>query len=314
VIKRCLQAPGPHLPIAGTQSIEISLAGAQRFTKLATMVDMKPIARAMPWVARSAAMVSRYRTALAYYRPKLRQIHAWTLRSRERTNFTYDLEPVNIEYLAAFTSAVTGAPCDEILSYFDELQHDLALKAHVARTVAQDPDYRWRSDPNARYGRRLGWYAIVRAQKPKVVVETGVDKGLGSLVLTSALLRNRRDGYAGEYFGLDIDPGAGHLLHGEYASCGRILVGDSCDSLKNLNRSIDLFIGDSDHSASYEELEYETAAPKFSSSSVVISDNAHVTDELFKFARRSGRRFLFFQERPHEHWYPGGGIGAAFGG
>ena len=40
--------------------------------------------------------------------------------------------------------------------------------------------------------------------------------------------------------------------------------------------------------------------------------NAHCSDELFKFAGRSGRRFLYFQERPKNHWYDGGGIGVAF--
>ena len=39
------------------------------------------------------------------------------------------------------------------------------------------------------YGRRLGWYALVRALKPRTVVETGADKGLGSCVLAALRLR-----------------------------------------------------------------------------------------------------------------------------
>ena len=35
----------------------------------------------------------------------------------------------------------------------------------------------------------------------------------------------------------------------------------------------------------------------------------HLMDE----AEKSGRKFLYFQERPKDHWYPGAGIGAAFG-
>jgi hypothetical protein len=38
-----------------------------------------------------------------------------------------------------------------------------------------------------------------------------------------------------------------------------------------------------------------------------------VTPEIHNFARKSGRKFLYFQERPKDHWYPGAGIGAAFG-
>ena len=31
--------------------------------------------------------------------------------------------------------------------------------------------------------------------KPKIVVETGVDKGLGACVLTAALMKNSEEGY-----------------------------------------------------------------------------------------------------------------------
>jgi len=44
----------------------------------------------------------------------------------------------------------------------------------------------------------------------------------------------------------------------------------------------------------------------------VLSDNAEVTDELLKFARASGREFLFFTENPRGHWAHGCGIGVAY--
>jgi predicted O-methyltransferase YrrM len=278
------------------------------------MLDLKPLARTWPWLIRPAAMVYRYRLARSYYRPKLRQIRSWTLQSRELTNFTYDLEPANIEYMAAFIAVVTRKSCDEILGYFAELQQDTQLKQHIASLLSTHPDYRWKSDPEARYGRRLGWYAVVRAKKPKLVVETGVEKGLGAVVLAAALLRNRAEGHDGRYLGTDINPNAGHLLQGEYARCGQILFGDSCESLRQLSSSVELFINDSDHSAEYEAREYAVVAPTLSADALLISDNAHVTDALFAFARRTDRRFLFFQERPKDHWYPGAGIGVAFNG
>ena len=51
----------------------------------------------------------------------------------------------------------------------------------------------------------------------------------------------------------------------------------------------------------------------FFASAVVLGDNAHVTDKLYQFATRTGRKFLFFQQKPLNHWYPGAGIGAAYG-
>jgi hypothetical protein len=77
-----------------------------------------------------------------------------------------------------------------------------------------------------------------------------VDQGMGAVVLCAALKRNAAD-YTGRYFGTDINPVAGYFLSGEYASCGKILYGDSLKSHETLDK-IDVFINDSDHSAEYE--------------------------------------------------------------
>jgi predicted O-methyltransferase YrrM len=228
------------------------------------------------------------------------------------TNFTYDLEARNVEYLGAFVSEITGRPLEEILGFLSEIENDQDLKAHVARLVASDPEWRMKADLEARYGRRLGWYAAVRALKPRVVVETGVDKGLGAVVLAAALLRNGEEGFPGRYFGTDINPKAGYLFREPYSATGTLLYGDSCDSLRGLEEAIDLFVNDSDHSTAYEAKEYETIQSKLSSKALILGDNAHCNDALFQFARRSGRHFLFFKECPKDHWYPGAGIGAAF--
>jgi predicted O-methyltransferase YrrM len=158
----------------------------------------------------------------------------------------------------------------------------------------------------------VGWYALVRALKPKVVIETGVEKGLGACVLSAALLRNKAEGHPGTYYGTDINPAAGFLYRAPYSDAGRILYGDSIESLKQLSGPIDFFINDSDHSAEYEAREYETISGKLSENAVLLADNAHVNDKLIQFAAKTGREFLFFQESPREHWYPGAGIGAAW--
>ena len=139
-----------------------------------------------------------------------------------------------------------------------------------------------------------------------------MDKGLGSCVLTAALMRNNQGGSPGYYYGTDINPRAGYLLCGEYAKHGRILYGDSIESLRVLQEPIDLLINDSDHSAEYEMREYETVAPKLSHRAVILGDNSHITDRLRVFAQTSGRKYVFFHEKPRQHWYPGGGIGVAF--
>jgi hypothetical protein len=74
---------------------------------------------------------------------------------------------------------------------------------------------------------------------------------------------------------------------------------------------VDLFIHDSDHTAEHEGREFAAIEDRLAPGGLVLSDNAHATDELAKFAERTGRRFLFFDERPDGHWYTGAGIGAA---
>lgn len=237
----------------------------------------------------------------------------WLVRSREDTNFTYDLTSLNMAHLAAMVSIVTGKPAADIEKYLAEPATDAELAAHYAKTIAAlPPEMSALADPAPRWSRRLGWYATVRALKPRLVVETGVDKGHGALLLCAALKRNAADGHAGRYIGTDINPQAGYLLGGPYAAHGGVMIGDSIASLRTLTQPIDLFINDSDHSAAYEEAEYRTIAPLLHAQSVVIGDNSHVTDKLTRFAAETGRRFLFFREEPAAHWYAGAGIGFAF--
>ncbi len=144
------------------------------------------------------------------------------------------------------------------------------------------------------------------------MVETGVDYGLGSCVLCSALLRNAAEGSPGRYLGLDIRGDAGQLLTPPYAEVGQMIYGDALDSLSAISEPIDLFINDSDHSFDYEAREYETIKNRMSPAAVILGDNSHCSPSLARFSEDNGRRFLFFKEEPAQHWYPGAGIGFSY--
>lgn len=236
---------------------------------------------------------------------------AWLVRDRETSNYTYPLHPLNERYLAAFLAQVSGCPANKILGYIEELKNDQSLAAHIASLTARHPR-RFISNSAIYYCKRLGWYALVRALKPALVVETGVDKGLGSCVLSSALIRNKAEGFSGKYLGTDINPHAGFLYRAPYSDVGEILYGDSINSLKALTEPIDLFINDSDHSHEYESREYSVISGMLSERAVIVGDNSHVSKSLIDFADKSGRSFLFWKEQPMGHWYPGAGMGAAF--
>ena len=148
-----------------------------------------------------------------YYWPRLRIGISWLLDSRETSNFTYDLTPRNMEHLAQLLAVVARQPTADVSRYLKELSDDQALKETVAARVkfrGAHGGY----DPVARFGRRIGWYAIVRATKPKLVVETGVEKGLGAMVLCAALMRNAQEGFQGRYLGKSC-PGGGSALLGD---------------------------------------------------------------------------------------------------
>jgi len=264
-----------------------------------------------PLAARLFGIRTRFRTAFSYFTEPLTQLLLWLFRSNEVANFTYNLTPLNKSHLISLIASVTGKEYQEISAYVAELESDAELRRHIRDITVSGKQVSY-TDLEAKYGRRLGWYAIVRATKPRVVVETGVDRGLGSCVLTSALIRNETEGYPGYYYGTDINPDAGSLFSGRYARYGEVLYGDSITSLQKLGKKIDLFINDSDHSAEYEEKEYLTVSGNLSPDAVILGDNSHNSDRLLLFALATGRRFVFFREAPANHWYPGAGIGIAF--
>ena len=249
--------------------------------------------------------------AMSYYNKKYVQILKWGVRSRETANYTYDLTESNILYLAQTISVVTGVDSNKILGYINEARNNEELKQHIINATIKSPQKEY-ADLRIDFGRRLGWYAFARTMKPKIIVETGVDKGMGSVLLCSALLKNKEEGFEGLFFGTDINPDAGYLLSGKYAEAGKILYGDSIQTLSQFPEKIDLFINDSDHSKDYEYREYITIQDKISENAVLLGDNSHISDKLAIFSNETNRNFLFFKEEPRGHWYPGAGIGISF--
>ncbi len=254
-------------------------------------------------------MLYRRAFAMSYYSSEMKFIKRWAWMDTENSNFYYKLTQLNMDQLAQTICSITSKSYEEVYGYFDELESDEELRQHLKNGLVSSTYGR---DIQIHYGRRIGWYALVRCLKPKVIIETGVDHGVGSCVLTSALIRNHSEGYDGKYYGTDNNPEAGQLLRGKYAAVGEILYGDSITSLKNFSDPIDFFINDSDHSAEYEYDEYETIKNNLAKNSIILGDNSHVTNKLSKFSRVNNRKFIFFSEKPEGHWYPGAGIGISF--
>lgn len=129
--------------------------------------------------------------------------------SREHTNFTYDLNPRSLAYLAAFFSVIFRTPIWLCQGYLGEILLDQAFAQHVREATLRSHRRRI-SDPVAHIGQRAGWYALVRALKPDYIVETETDKGLGSVVSAAAVIRNG----SGHITTVDINDESGLLFSG----------------------------------------------------------------------------------------------------
>lgn len=236
----------------------------------------------------------------------------WLFGSREHHNYTYELTRRNRNHLAWYVAAVCGAPVAEVRGWFAELEGDEQLRRHIAAaTVASSR--RGLADRTVRYGRRLGWYAMVRARRPAHVVEAGVDKGLGTCVLAAALLRNAEEGHPGRLTGMDINPAAGYLVDAApWSGVVDLMIGDSVAAIRSLDTPVELFLHDSDHSVAHERAELAAISGKLAPGALLLTDNVTQTDVLARYAETTDRRFLAFTERPARHWYPGDGIGAAW--
>jgi len=242
----------------------------------------------------------------------LRVSARWLFTSREHHNYTYDLTRLSREHLAWFVSVTCDVPVKEVRKYLAEVESDETLRGHIEQATVASAR-RGLADRRVRYARRIGWYAIVRATRPAHIVETGVDKGLGTCVLAAALLRNAAEGNPGRVTSLDINPEAGYLAKAQpWSDVVDLVIGDSITAIKAMDRPVDLFLHDSDHSVTHERNEFEAVEPKLAPGARLLTDNVTVTNVLAEHAERTGRKFLAYRETPARHWFPGDGIGLAW--
>ena len=235
---------------------------------------------------------------------------AWYTSSKEYTNLTYDISENSKKYLAEFLANSFHVTREEVWAYMRELERDDALAGYFMAQVSKTADRYFAALP-IKYGRRIGWYAAVRITKPRLVVEAGIDRGIGSCVLAAALLRNAEEGHGGKVVGLDINPSAGRYIAAPYDKVVEVVYGDSLEFLRTSDRQIDFFVHDSRHSSEHESAEFELVWPRLSGPGVVMSDNSHVTDSLYEFARKNSLCFWYWSEEVVNHIASPAGIGLA---
>jgi hypothetical protein len=257
---------------------------------------------------RRAFVLGKYYPGAALRRPA--ESVRFLLRDPEWRNFTYEIG--NYQELDRFLARALGVDLAQVSRLALELREDEGLRADLTGRLAGRRDRK----PTPLYGRRVGWYVLVRVRRPRLVVEAGVHDGLGSAVLLRAMQRNAAEGFPGQLVGIDVNPASGWLVGDELRAGYDLRVDDSHRVLERGlgDQAIDLFIHDSNHSYAHELREYELVLPRLSERGVLLSDNAHIYPVLKEFAARAARRFDIFLEKPVRHFYPGAAIGLSMPG
>jgi hypothetical protein len=144
-------------------------------------------------------------------------------------------------------------------------------------------------------------YLLIRAIRPKIVVETGGASGKSTAFILQAL----KDNNLGQLITLELSPDDTEKLDCEYSwwprgqpSCFLVpdslrnrldlRLGNAKETLPELLReidSIDLFRHDSDHSYSHMLFEFRTAWPALQDEGVLVSDDIRANTSFYDFCR-----------------------------
>ena len=240
--------------------------------------------------------------------------HPWeaakyVLLDPEVGDFSYELR--NEEQFGRELAAALGLDPERVLERFRETRTSPALTTDLARTVRRRILDMKR---HPAFGPRIGWYAIVRELRPKVVVETGIRHGFGSLILLEALARNAAEGHDGRLLSADLDPHSGWVVPDDLAVRWDRLIGKADDvvgpALK-MGESIDLLIHDTPPLPEIEQAEYGMALAHRDGRQILMSgSNGDQTGVLPAVAAAHDAPYHLIREVP-DHVYPGQGIGLA---
>jgi hypothetical protein len=223
----------------------------------------------------------------------------------ELDNFTYDL--ANEHELPAFVTGVTRSSPLEAAAHMFELKTDHVLRAELEAQTRGRLEMKRRPE----FGHRLAWYALARWLKPQLIVETGVQDGLGSIVLLRALERNSYEGAPGRLVSFDLLPGSGWLVSERFRANWELVIGSTFDTLPGAlaGRSVGMFVHDSLNTYECEQFEFGVAMKHADDRLLLISNRAAVGG-LRDVAKAHGLPYSEFHEQPL-HFYPGTPQGVA---
>jgi hypothetical protein len=234
----------------------------------------------------------------------------YVLLDPELGDFSYNLD--NEDELADFLAAVLHLDRTQIAGYIAEVHSDPTLTSELSARI------RWRTDVKspARVSARVLWYAVARALKPRLVVETGIKHGYGAIVLLSALERNAREGSPGRLISFDSDPFSGWVVPERLRGNWQPVFASTFDVLDATlaGEEVDLFVCDTPPEYEIESFELRCAFTHAAPRAALISAGGDRTPALPELVDELGGEYHYFKERPRHPVYPGAGVGLALRG
>lgn len=190
-----------------------------------------------------------------------------------------------------FLGRVTGRPVSEIRSFLSEPCQDRRFHEHLQNATETLREIE-AIGANLYAKRVLLQYAIVRAVRPGLILETGIANGVSSAYILLAMKRNQKgslhsiDVNDGSY--LPSDKGVGWIVPDWLRHRWTVHLGDAKTLLPHVlkeSRPLDIFIHDSLHTYEHMKFEYEQAYPYLRPGGILISDDALWNPAFAEFAR-----------------------------
>jgi predicted O-methyltransferase YrrM len=182
-------------------------------------------------------------------------------------------------------------PYAELVRYRRELFDHSEFQGHLARCLRE---------VHYSFAGLAELYAVVRAFRPDVVIETGVSSGMSSAHILLALAANG----TGKLHSIDLPNvqqgsilpdgrATGWIVPDSLRGRWELQIGDSRqllpDLLRRLDR-VDLFLHDSDHSYENMSFEFEQVWPWIERGGLLLSDDAHLHSAWDDFCARHDLR------------------------
>ncbi len=216
----------------------------------------------------------------------------------EYDNFTYQLE--NAAELAATLAGLVDRSPTELEGFFAEAVSDPALTSRLARRLWWRPDVK-HPPP---LGRRYSWYMLTRALRPELVVEAGVQDGLGSLALLRALERNAQEGSPGALLSIDTLETAGWMVDDQHRARWDMVYGSADEVLARAlahKPPVGLFIEDTCAPEAIVRSALDSVVRASSDGAILVAGSRSA--ELQRFCEERSIAFVEHRDRAHDHFF-----------